>query len=69
MIARLRTDETLDPSTITKHLLVQRFPEHVQLCDEGRLRFYRAERWGSAHDNDWISEALIGRVRKALCSP
>jgi len=68
MIARLRTDQTLDPSTITKQSLLQRFPEHVQLCDEGRLRFYRAERWGSAHENDWISDALVRRIRKALGS-
>jgi hypothetical protein len=68
MIARLRTEEGLDPSTITKQLLVRRFPEHVQLCDENRLRFYRADRWGSAHDNDWISDALVRRIRKALTS-
>jgi hypothetical protein len=68
IIARLRSEERLDPSVITKEVLVQRFPEYVQLCDENRLRFYRAERWGSAHDNDWISDALIRRIRKALHS-
>lgn len=37
-------------------------------ADDDRLRFYRAERWGSNHDNDWISDTLVRRVRKALGS-
>ena len=38
------------------------------VCDEGRLQFYTAAPCGSGHDSDWISPAVIKRVKKALAS-
>lgn len=38
------------------------------VCDEGRLQYYTVARYGSAHDSDWISPAVVKRVRKGLAS-
>jgi hypothetical protein len=36
--------------------------------DEGRLQFYTPARYGSAHDSDWISPAVVTRVKKGVAS-
>lgn len=55
-----------DPSLITHALIVKTFPKLVKLVDAGNLKYYAAARWGSAHNNDWISDALIARVRRSV---
>lgn len=68
MLTKLLTIRKIvkDPTLIDKPYLVKTFPKFVKLTDAGLLRFYNADRWGSSHDNDWISDALIARLRSAV---
>ena len=55
-----------DPTKITRPYLAKRFPAMVKLVDRGDLQYYTAARYGSAHDNAWISDALIARLRAGV---
>lgn len=68
MVAELTVDPKVKPEKITKAMLERRFRRFVKLTDEGKLRFYTAERYGSKHNppNEWISPALVARIRKAV---
>ena len=55
-----------DPTEITRPYLAKRFPAMVKLVDRGDLQYYTAARYGSAHDNAWISDALIARLRAGV---
>jgi hypothetical protein len=55
-------EEGVNANDVTKDLLKR----SDSMCDEGRLQFYTAARYGSAHDSDWISPAVVKRVKKAL---
>jgi hypothetical protein len=55
-------EEGVNADDVTKDLLKR----WDSMCDEGRLQFYTAARYGSAHDSDWISPAVVKRVKKAL---
>jgi hypothetical protein len=54
--------EGIEPDAVTKDLLKR----WDTVCDEGRLQFYTAARYGSAHDSDWISPALVARIQRAV---
>ncbi len=66
MIGELVTDPKVEPEKITKPMLVKRFRRLVREVDEGKLRFYTQARSGSASGNDWISPAVVKRVRAAV---
>jgi hypothetical protein len=54
--------EGVEADAVTKDLLKR----WDTVCDEGRLQFYTAGRYGSAHDSDWISPALVARIQRAV---
>lgn len=56
--------EGVQPAAVDKTLLKR----WDNVCDEGRLQFYTAARYGSEHRSDWISPAVVKRVQKALTS-
>jgi hypothetical protein len=56
--------EGVQPAAVDKTLLKR----WNNVCDEGRLQFYTAPRYGSKHNSDWISPAVVKRVQKAIAS-